>query len=183
MPSLDSKIKIEEHVIMFVDVHNYSRAFDDPLKNYEFLQEMYEKLGDLIVSAGGEIIKYLGDAILSIFPADWAIQAVACGHKMRQVFTEMVVKHSLPEEIVLEVGLGAGQIVVGMCGHRTLRQKDIFGEEVNRVAQIGHYRGVAITEPVYEQIKASHQTRQLPDLKTKRPGQVLKIWAVAEPPK
>ena len=183
MPSLDSEIKIEEHVIMFIDVHNYSLAFDDLLKSYGFLQEMYEKLGDLIVSASGEIIKYLGDAILSIFPADCATQAVACGQEMRHIFAEMVAKHGLPEEIVLEVGIGAGQIVVGTCGHRTLRQKDIFGEEINCVAQIGHYRGVAITEPVYEQIKARYQTQRLPDLKTRRPGQVLKIWAVVEQPK
>lgn len=180
MPALDSEIRIEEHVIMFVDVHNYSLAFDDLLEGYGFLQEMYEKLGDLTVSAGGEIIKYLGDAILSIFSADYAIQAVACGQKMRQVFAEMVVSKGLSEETVLEVGIGAGQIAVGVCGHRTLRQKDIFGEEINRVAQIGHYRGVAITEPVYEQIKASHQTRRLPDLTTKKAGQQIKVWAVED---
>lgn len=180
MPALDSEIRIEEHVILFVDVHNYSLAFGDLLESYAFLQEMYEKLGDLIVGAGGEIIKYLGDSILSIFPIDHALQAVTCAQKMRHVFSEMVAKHGLPEEIVLEIGIGAGQIVVGVCGHRTLRQKDIFGEEINHVARIGHYRGVAITEPVYEQVRASYQTQRLPDLATKKVGQLLRVWAVVE---
>jgi class 3 adenylate cyclase len=49
----------------------------------------------------------------------------------------------------LEVGIGAGQVAVGECGHRTLRQRDVFGEEVNRTARIGHYRSVAITGRVY----------------------------------
>ena len=176
----DSEIRIEEHIIVFIDVHNYSLAFDDLLESYGFLQEMYETLGDLIVGAGGEIIKYLGDSILSVFPAGYAVQAVACAQQMRQVFAAMVANKGLPEEIVLEVGIGAGQIVVGVCGHRTLRQKDIFGEEINRVARIGHYRGVAITEPVYEQIKASYQTRRLPDLATKKVDQLLRVWAVVE---
>lgn len=170
--------KIEEHVIMFVDVHNYSLAFDDLLEDYRFLQAMYEQLGELIVGADGEIIKYLGDAMLCLFPADHAAQVVACGQQMRQVFAGLVASSGLSEEIVLEVGIGAGPVVVGECGHQSLRQRDIFGDEVNCVARIGHYRGVAITERVYEQVKDRYQTRPLPDLKTKRAGQVLKVWAV-----
>lgn len=170
--------KIEEHVIMFIDVHNYSLAFEGLLESYHFLQAMYEKLGDLIVRADGEIIKYLGDAILCLFPAGRVIQAVACGQHMRQAFAELVVSSGLPEEIVLEVGIGAGPVVVGECGHRSLRQRDVFGDEVNYVARIGHYRGVAITERVYEQVKDHYKTQRLPDLTTKRAGQVLKVWAV-----
>jgi hypothetical protein len=54
-----SGMTIEERVIVFIDVHNYSMAFDELLESCEFLQEMYEKLGDLIVGYGGEIVKYL----------------------------------------------------------------------------------------------------------------------------
>ncbi len=54
-----SEVRVEEHILMFVDVHNYSLAFDDPIKSYGFLQAMYETLGDLIVKADGDIIKYL----------------------------------------------------------------------------------------------------------------------------
>ena len=64
-----SEMTIEERVIVFVDVHNYSMALDGLLESYGFLQEMYERLGDLVVGYGGEIIRYLGDAILSVFPA------------------------------------------------------------------------------------------------------------------
>ncbi len=175
-----SAMTIEERVIVFVDVHNYSMAFGGPLESGEFLQEMYEQLGEVIVGAGGEIIKYMGDSILSIFPAGSATAAVACGQEMRKSFAELVRKRGLPGEIVLEVGIGAGPVVVGECGHRTLRQKDVFGEEVNRAARIGHYRGVAITEQVYEQVKDHYETMRLPDLETKRPGMSLRVWAVVE---
>lgn len=70
--------------------------------------------------------------------------------------------------------------MVAEAGHRTLRQKDVFGEEVNRAARIGHYRGVAITVSVYERVRATYQTQRLPDLKVKGPGQVLKVWAVVD---
>jgi len=174
------RMTIEERVIVFVDVHNYSMAFDELLESYGFLQEMYEKLGDLIVGYGGELVKYLGDAILSVFPAGFEVEAVACGQEMRKVFAEMVERRELRGEIELEVGIGAGKVVVGECGHRTLRQKDVFGEEVNRTAKIGHYRGVAITERVYEQVRASYETQRLPDLEVKWQGKPLKVWAVVE---
>ena len=173
-----SEMTIEERVIVFVDVHNYSMAFDRLLESYGFLQEMYEKLGDLVVGYGGEIVKYLGDAILSVFPAGFEIEAVACGQEMRKVFAEMVERRGLRGEIELEVGIGSGKVVVGECGHRTLRQKDVFGEEVNRTAKIGHYRGVAITERVYEQVRGSYETQRLPDLGVKWQKEPLMVWAV-----
>ncbi len=178
MLTANSKIRIEEKTIMFIDVHNYSLAYDDLLENYNFLQEMYERLGDLIFGAGGEIVKYLGDAILCIFSAGGAIQAVNCAQQMRQIFAEMVASKGLREELELEVGIGSGQVGVGECGHPTLRQRDIFGDEVNRVARIGHYQGIAITEQVYEQVKAVFQTKRLPDVKIKRGEQLLRVWAI-----
>ena len=64
-------ITIEERVVLFADVHDYSKISRALGVNaYSFLQEMYEKLGDIIVEHGGTIVKYLGDALLCAFPAD-----------------------------------------------------------------------------------------------------------------
>lgn len=170
----------EERVVVFADVHNFSTAFDEPQESCEFLQEMYEKLGDLIIAQKGEIIKYFGDSLVSLFPAGCENDAVACAQEMRKVLAEMVMGFGLSPEVELEVGIGSGKVVVWECGHRTLRQKDVFGEEVNRTAKIGHYRGVAITERVYEQVKGSYKILRQPDLVTKRPGESFKVWAIVE---
>ncbi len=175
-----SKMTIEDRVIVFVDVHNYSMAFDGLLESCEFLQEMYEKLGDLIVGHGGEIVKYMGDSMLSLFPAGFEAEAVACGLEMRKAFADMVEGKGLRGDIELEVGIGAGLVVVGECGHRTARQRDVLGEEVNRTVRIGHYRGIAITEQVYERVKGGYRTTRQPDLETKRPRELLKVWAIEE---
>jgi adenylate cyclase len=175
-----SEILIEERVILFTDVHNYSMVYDAPLENYGFLQEMYDRLGDLIVGCGGEILKYLGDAMLCVFPAGYEVEAVGCGRKMRKAFSDMAEQRGLGRQTELEVGIGSGQVVFAECGHATLRRKDIFGEEVNRTAVIGHYRGVAITERVYDRVRESHETRRLPDLEVKWRREPLKVWAVVE---
>src|SRR5512143_749097 len=110
---INSTISIEDRVIVFIDVHHFSMAVDGAEEIFLFLQAMYETLGDLITAHGGEIVKYLGDSILSIFPARSEPQAVDCGKEMRYAFANLVEHKGLPSEVELEVGIGAGKVAVG----------------------------------------------------------------------
>ena len=71
-------------------------------------------------------------------------------------------------------------MAIGVFGHASLRQKDVFGEEVNRAAMIGHQRGIAIKERVYDRVKMNRETRRLPDFNVKWQEEPLKIWEVVE---
>jgi adenylate cyclase len=174
-------ITMEEHVVAFMDVHNYSVALNALAEHrYSFLQEMYEKLGDIIVEYGGEIIKYMGDAMLCVFPAGSENEVVECALGLRQAFADMARQRGLPTDTELEMGIGSGAVAIGEFGHRSMRQKDVFGEEVNRAAKIGHHRGIAITERVYEQVKAKYETQRLPDWSVKWQEEPLKVWEVVE---
>ena len=174
-------IKIENRVILFMDVHNFSIALNALAENpCSFLQEMYEGLGDKIVEHKGEIVKYLGDAMLCVFPAGSERDAVECSLKLRKAFTDIASRRGLPPDMELEVGIGSGEVVTGVFGHRSLRQWDVFGEEVNRVATIGHHRGIAITERVYDEVKMKYETRQLSDFRLKWQDEPLKVWEVVE---
>ena len=174
-------VVIENRVIVFMDVHNYSIAVGALGENqYGFLQQVYETLGDIIVEHGGEIIKYLGDAILCVFPADSENEAVACALELREAFSNLVSERNLPRDTELEIGISSGEVGVGMFGHRSLRQKDVFGEEVNRAAVIRHHRGIAITENVYEKVNRNYETSRLPVFQVKWQEQPLNVWEVVE---
>jgi class 3 adenylate cyclase len=172
---------IETRVILFMDVHNFSLA--GPLlaeDQYNFLQEMYEKLGDIVVDHQGEILKYLGDAILCVFLAGSEVRAVQCALELRKTFADMASRRGLPPDTELEIGIGSGKVAIGIFGHRSLQQKDVFGEVVNQVEMIGHHRGIAITERVYSSIRTSYETRRLPDFQVKWQEEPLKVWEVRE---
>jgi len=172
-------VTIENRVIMFMDVHNFSIAVNQLTEDlHRFLQELYQILGDIIVEHRGEIIKYLGDAILCAFPADTEIQAVQCALELRLAFSEIIPKKALPPDTELEIGIGSGEVALGVFGHTSLRQKDIFGAQVNLVARIGHHQGIAITERVYETIKTNYATRRLADLIVKWQDEPVKVWEV-----
>jgi class 3 adenylate cyclase len=176
-----ARISIENRVIMFMDVHHYSVAVAALGKRlYGFLQETYERLGDIVVAHGGEILKYLGDAMLCVFPAGCENDAVDCAQELREVFADLVKERGLPPDTELEIGIGSGEVEIGMFGHRSLLQKDVFGQAVNHAAAIGHHRGIAITETVYERIKADYETNRLPDFEVKWQDEPLKVWEVKE---
>lgn len=179
MPRIETTL--EARVIVFMDVHNFSQAahrLGEDLS--DFIQEMYETIGDVVVGNHGEILKYLGDAALCIFPAGAEIEAVSCARTLRKAFSTLVNRRDLPAEIELETGISSGKVVTGIFGHRSLRQRDVFGDAVNEAAVIGHHRGIAVTGPVYEAVKKNFQTRALPPLKVKWQNQVLEQWEVIE---
>jgi len=173
---------LENHVIAFVDVHHYSIvATALGSEQWRFLQEMYETLGEIIVAHSGEIIKYVGDGILSIFPDGAENDAVQCALTLRKAFCDLAGRKALPPDTELEVGLHSGQVAIGMFGHASLLQKDIMGDAVMWAMTIGHHRGVAITEPVYARIKADYETRKLTEFKVKWQAEPSQIWEVVEP--
>jgi adenylate cyclase len=169
-------------VVAFMDIHNYSIVIHrlDKNQHSRFLQEIYEKLGDIIVEFKGEIIKYLGDAILCVFPADSENDAIQCSLQLRKAYSEIIRKRGISQETELEIGITSGTVEVGIFGHKSLRQKDIFGDEVNRAATIGHHRGIAITENVYDKVKSKYETAKLPDLKVKWQDEPLQVWEIIE---
>ena len=174
-------VTIENQVIMFMDIHNYSIAAITLGQNqYEFIQQVYETLGDIIVEHEGEILKYIGDGLLCVFPADLAGEAVECAMKLRKAFADVVRERNLPGDTELEVGISAGEVAIGVFGHKSLRQKDAFGEQVNRAAMIGHHRGIAITESVYDEVKMRYETSQLPDFELKWRDEPLRVWEIVE---
>lgn len=170
-----------DRVVLFTDVHNFSIATTVLAeRQYEFLQELYETLGDIVVGHQGELVKYLGDGFLSVFPVGLEQEAVASALAMRAAFAEMVRRWGLPADTELEVGIEVGEVGEGIFGHRTLRQREVYGEVVNRAAKIGHHRGVAITERVYEKVRDAYAVRRLPDVALKWQEEPLKVWEVVE---
>ena len=168
-----------DRVVLFTDVHNFSIAAQVlGERQYDFLQALYETLGDVVVEHQGKLVKYLGDGFLCVFPVALAQEAVASAIAMRETFSEMVMRWGLPPDTELEVGIGVGEVGEGIFGHRTLRQRDVYGQVVNQAARIGHHRGVAITERVYEKVKDAYAVRRLPDVALKWQAEPLKVWEV-----
>lgn len=131
--TLPQEIKL---VVASVDIAGFGKLCEikTDYEIFEILSDYYELAGDLIEKAGGHIIKFIGDAILIVYPADIAKKAVT---NLRLV-KESIDSYFKTNEIrcTLYVKAHIGQVTVGKIGTRTKKQLDIFGKTVNSLMRM-----------------------------------------------
>ena len=121
----------------------YMSENNDPEKIVTLLNRYLERMSRVIISYGGTIDEFIGDAILAIFGVpeeqeDDPARAVACGIAMQNALQELnaeFVKEGYP---LLEMGIGinTGQVVVGNIGSEVRMKYGIVGSAVNVAARI-----------------------------------------------
>lgn len=166
-------------VVLFTDVLHFSRLVrKHPDRIGEIVDSYYRAMGDLIVPASGRIIKYIGDAILAIFPEGGELAATRCAFAMRPEFARLIREIDHESEAELEVALNAGRVISGTIGHDSYRSFDVFGEVVNETAMLMHHRGVAVTDALYQRIKSDVSAVALPPVTLKWRNEPLRAWEV-----
>jgi adenylate cyclase len=169
---------VTDKVFLFTDLHNFSIVMTKlEEKAAGLLQEYYLFAGNIIIGAGGVIIKYLGDAVFGIFDIGREVDAVRAGIEMRERFVEVTKEFGVDEMTEMEVGISCGSCVHGTFGHPSLLVTDVFGDAVNEAAVIMHHRGVAITKPVFEAVREKIHCEKLEDLNTKWRETPLERWS------
>jgi len=101
---------------------------------------------DVIITYGGTIDEFIGDAILVLFGApnamtDHAEKAVACAIGMEQAMTrvnELNLLAGLPE-IGTGIGINTGEVIVGNIGSEKRAKYGVVGHHVNFTARIESY--------------------------------------------
>lgn len=91
----------------------------------EDLQKFYEQVGEIVYSNNGDLIKYIGDAILFSFTSPQ--EAKIAGDEIRKLkFRGNGIR----------VSIATGPVVAGEVGHSKKRYFDVFGRTVNKAATL-----------------------------------------------
>ena len=169
----------ERRVVMFADIQRFARLFlSEDTQLIDFIQSYYELSGDRIVAEGGRIVKYIGDSVLSVFPAGTEAAAVRCAIDTESAFSVLVKKLNLDSEVALNSGINSGELYMGVFGHRSLQNEDIFGNAVNEAAMMMRGKGISVTEIVHNVISKIFETERLPDFQVKWQSEPIKAWRV-----
>lgn len=127
-----------------------------------FVQEFYRTVGDAVVGGGGRIVKYIGDAVLVVFPGGGEVEAVRCGLRMRGGFTELLGRYASGDGARLEVAISSGEVVEGIFGHESLRLYDIMGETVAHAAILNRIPGIIVSAKVSDAVGGEFPLKELP---------------------
>ncbi len=144
----------QERLIILVDISSATRAMSGmtDLDVAHWLDRYYH-LCDRHLGGTGEIIKYMGDACLVLFPPDALAAAIDCLFALHGAF----VADRLAPMTDLGVNAHIGNVVVGAFGPQARR--DVIGSAVNTTFKLGGGAGMRITERVYRRMPEAMRAR------------------------
>jgi adenylate cyclase len=131
--------------ILIVDMRGFTQYSEThPIANVlSTLNDFFDALVGAIEAHGGEVMKFIGDALLAIFPAgeDKSLPlapAIAAALEVRRRIAELNVERANANRSLLKFGLAldAGEIAFGNIGSRTRLDFTAIGPAINHAARL-----------------------------------------------
>ena len=125
--------------IMFSDIRNFTTLSESmtPGENFEFLNSYLSQMEPVIGKHRGIIDKYMGDAIMALFPhgADDALSgAIAMLEKLSSYNAGRSRAGYIPTHI--GIGLNTGMVMIGTVGGANRMDSTVIGDPVNLTSRI-----------------------------------------------
>jgi adenylate cyclase len=129
--------------IMICDLRDFTAISDNwPRDNViDLLNDYFDAMSEPIVRHGGEILKFIGDGLLAIFPLS---QPTACANLLhavteaRQAMAALNEKNRNSGKAPLNYGIGVhvGDVMYGNIGSRTRLDFTVIGPAVNMASRL-----------------------------------------------
>lgn len=131
--------------IMFCDLRGSTRL-EETLGRVDYinlLNEFFETTSNIIDEHGGEVLKFIGDAVLAVFPAEGdakhaRAQALASAQdivaRLKQLREEDVT-----HDCDCSIGIAYGNVIYGNVGSRERLDFTVIGRAANIAARLGDY--------------------------------------------
>jgi class 3 adenylate cyclase len=157
-----------------------------PQENFNFLNSYLRRMCPIIREHQGFIDKFIGDAVMAIFPGqiDLAINAAIDMQKQLDIYnTDRQRSHYVP--ITVGMGLHTGTVMLGTIGEEERMDGTVIGDAVNltsRLEGLTKRYGVSIliSGPTLDRLKEPQQysTRFLGKIQVKGKNEVVSVFEI-----
>lgn len=135
MKSILTAPVVEEQIIAFADLSGYHRRICSKLsaeETFVFLSEYYAVTQRALEGSAGRIVKFIGDAILIVFPSCDPNQSISVLRELKGAIDEFLSRghHDSRFRIKAHVGM----VAAGAVGFGELERFDVCGIAVNQTA-------------------------------------------------
>ncbi len=142
----DSIIKVElgdqiqgEMTVFFSDIRAFSEISErmSPRENFEFLNQYLSVVTPPIKENAGFVDKYIGDAILALFPAnpDNALHAAIGTMKQLSKYNQERLQDG-EDELDIGIGLHTGPMMMGTIGDKDRMDVTVISDAVNLASRL-----------------------------------------------
>lgn len=181
----------KQATIFFADIRGYTSFSESKEPEYiiEVLNAYFSEAVEIIISHGGYIDKFIGDAIMAVWgvplvsEAEDAVNAVSCAVALQQRVGARDRSFFRGEASSLKVGIGlhTGNLVAGNLGSARRMDYSVIGDTVNVAARLeGVARGgdVVITEATRDLIGDRFKVEQLAPVSVKGKAEPIRVFRV-----
>ena len=157
-PALPPGCLIETLGVAFFDLSPIPqwRSPDDDARVASFFARFYELAAQHIESAGGRIVKVMGDAGLATFPVDDAEAAIFALCDLARQARRVARDAGL--DAWLAVNVHVGPVVAGEMGPPGAERYDVVGKTVNVCARLGR-RGITLSPQAFRTLSPEGRER------------------------
>jgi len=125
--------------ILFCDIRNFTALSEtmSPQENFNFLNSYLVQMEPVITAHGGFIDKYIGDAIMALFP-DSPDEALRCSQAMLRQLDEYNDGRQRAgyRPIRIGIGINTGIVILGTIGGAARMDGTVIGDAVNLAARL-----------------------------------------------
>ncbi len=130
----------QEMTVLFLDIRDFTSMSEkmSPQENFNFLNECLSQISPIIKRHHGFVDKYIGDAVMALFPrhhAEDALQAAISIRKAMARHNISLQSRDLPQ-VRIGIGIHTGRLMLGIIGERTRLQSTVISDSVNLAARL-----------------------------------------------
>lgn len=147
--------------VLFADIRGFTALSETmtPQENFNFINGYFSRMEPAITQHHGFIDKYIGDAIMALFPYS-ADDAVCAALEMLRALDEYNETRQTPSRPELQIGIGinTGPLMLGTVGGEARLEGTVISDAVNvasRVEQMTktYHADLLITESTFAELK------------------------------
>jgi class 3 adenylate cyclase len=137
-------LKLGDHVqremtVLFADIRSFTSLSESmtPRENFEFVNAFLRRVGPEIRGHGGVIDKYIGDAVMALFPGA-AQDALRAAIDMQRQVTDYNEgrRRAGYRPIAIGVGLHTGRLILGTVGEAERMNSTVISDNVNLASRL-----------------------------------------------
>lgn len=165
----------KEMTILFADIRSFTALSEKmtPQQNFSFINSYLKEVGPVIRNNKGFIDKYIGDAIMALFPgkAEDALRAALDMKQKIRAYNEERT-HAGDAPIDIGVGIHTGILMLGIIGEEERMEGTVISDSVNLASRIEgltkvYGAGIIVSEETLKKLSAhdTHEYRFLDKVK------------------
>ncbi|HMZ61374.1 MAG TPA: adenylate/guanylate cyclase domain-containing protein, partial [Leptospiraceae bacterium] len=175
--------------ILFSDIRNFTSLSEtmSPDENFRFINSYLKRMNPLIQKNGGFVDKFIGDAIMAIFPDPDS--ALSAGTEMLSEMNEYNFHRANSGYSPVRIGIGihTGPAMMGTVGSYERMSTTVIGDTVNVAARLeslnkSYFTSLLISEETYLNLKfpEKHPLREIDSVQVKGKSGEVRIYECFE---